>query len=364
MHLAIENFAGIPMRLVREERRRGHESRLITLLSPMQKYEEDIALRLPALNLPYIKQLRRLVRGSATPELLNKRHSGTVKIWKPAHFLDATLFRLRDALWMPHITKALEELGGLEAFDIIFADGGHDFTRFPKILAKTSVPIITTYYGSDMRTRGLITGVQDKAQHTFTFEHDHTLIFPQAEFLLYPYEAPEYAPLTAYRPPANNEAIRVGHAPTNRAGKGTGEILAALERLKAEFPLEIVLIEGLPHHEALQLKATCHCFIDQIGELGYGVNSIESLIMGVPTAVELMPDFEQFLEQYCGEKHPFYLCRKATLEEDLRAMLRDSSVWEMRGNQGKAWAEKHHSVRSVADVILQRATEIVRANVD
>lgn len=360
LHLAVENFAGIPMRLVQEERRRGHESRLITLLSPMQKYEEDIALRLPALNLPQMKQIRRLVRGSATAQLLNKRHTGAAKLWKPANIFDAVLFRLRDAVWLPKVRRVLDDLGGLESFDVIIADGGHDFTRFPRLLAETNLPIITMYYGSDMRTRGFIQGVQEKARHTFTFEYDHTLLFSNAEFLLYPYNAPDYAPSVQYRPPAMKEAIRIGHAPTNRAGKGTAEILAALERLEEEFPLEIVLIEGLPHHEALRLKATCHCFIDQIGELGYGVNSLESLAMGIPTAVELMPDFEQLLERYCGEKHPFYQCRKAYLDEDLRAMLKDISSWQLRGKEGQTWAEKHHSVKSVADVYLQKVMNCVQ----
>ena len=80
LHLAIENFAGIPMRLVQEERRRGHESRLMTLLSPMQKYEEDIALHLPALNLPQMKRLRRLVRGTPKAQMLNIRQIGRAHV--------------------------------------------------------------------------------------------------------------------------------------------------------------------------------------------------------------------------------------------------------------------------------------------
>jgi hypothetical protein len=360
LHLAVENFAGIPMRLVKEERRRGHESRLITLLSPMQKYEEDIALNLPALNTAWIPHLRRLVRGDNTPKKVNTRHVGEIKIWKPANALDATLFRLRDWYWQPAIHAALEQLGGLDSFDVIIADGGHDFTRFPRLLTETPVPIVTMYYGSDLRTRGIIADVQAKAHHTFTFEHDHTLLFPEAEFLFYPYEHPVYAPFTTYTPPHNGETIRIGHAPTHRAAKGTDRILAALETLKSEFPLEVVLIEGLSHREALAAKALCHLFIDTVGEIGYGLNSIESLMMGIPTAVEIMPDFAEFLQEQCGgEPHPFYNVRRASLEDDIREVIQQKEHWLERGKQGYGWALRYHDIRSVADAYLPKVESFV-----
>jgi hypothetical protein len=362
LHLAIENFAGIPMRLVREERRRGHESRLITLLTPMQKYEEDISLRLPALNLSQMKRLRSLVRGAPAQTPLNIRREGsTPRFWSPANALDAALFRLRDRWWLPRAQRTIRKLGGLEQFDLIIADGGHDFTRFPRLLLESSAPVFTIYYGSDMRVRGIIEPLERKALRTFTFEYDHTLLLPEARFLFYPYEEPDYAPTEqergAYRPPREGETIRVGHAPTNRAAKGTNEILAALESLRSEYPLEIVLIENLSHREALRLKATCHLFVDQIGELGYGVNSIESLVMGIPTATEILPDFHCFLCERCGEEPPFYQLTRARLQEDFRAIFADISRWQEKGAHGKRWAQQYHAVQGVVDEYLPKEGE-------
>ncbi len=360
LHLAIENFAGIPIRLVKEERRLGHDSRLITLLSPMQNYEEDIALRLPALNAPFVPLLRNIIRLGHTPNIINKRHEGTVKYWKPANALDAALFRLRDWYWQPSIHAALQQIGGLNSFDLIFADGGHDFTRFPQLLAETPVPIVSMYYGSDMRTRGIITGVQEKARATFTFEHDHTLLFPEAQFLFYPYEAPVYAPSRSYLPPQEGETLRIGHAPTNRAAKGTDLILSALESLRDEFPIEIILIEKLPHPQAMAAKARCHAFIDSIGEIGYGVNSIESLLMGIPTAVEIMPDFALFLQEQCaGEAHPFFNIRRANLREDIRAMLLARQNWSGVGEYGASWAARHHSLQGVVARYMQSVLAVI-----
>ena len=362
LHLAVENFAGIPMRLVREERRRGHESRLITLLTPMQKYEEDISLRLPALNLSQMKKIRSFVRGTPAEKALNIRHLDSApRLWSPANALDGLLFRLRDLWWLPRARRTLRELGGLDGFDLIIADGGHDFTRFPGLLLKRSAPLFTVYYGSDMRTRGIIEPIQRKAARSFTFEYDHTLLLPEARFLFYPYEEPDYADKetnkASYNPPRDGEKIRVGHAPTNRAAKGTDAILAALDALREEFPLELVLIENLPHNEALRLKATCHLFIDQIGELGYGVNSIESLFMGIPTAVEILPDFRRFLEKRCGEEPPFYHISRANLLEDFRAIFADMPRWSDKGAHGERWTRAHHNVQAVVDDYLPKEGE-------
>jgi hypothetical protein len=360
LHLAVENFAGIPIRLVQEERRLGHASRLITLLTPMQNYEEDIALNLPALNTPIVPLLRKLVRGKNTPTIVNTRHRGNVKYWQPANALDSALFTVRDWYWQPAIHAALADVGGLEQFDVIFADGGHDFTRFPRLLAETSVPVVAMYYGSDLRTRGIIAGVQEKARCTFTFEHDHTLLFPEAEFLFYPYEHPHYAPQMAYNAPADGETILVGHAPTNRMAKGTDRILAALETLRVEFPLELVLIERMPHKEALAAKARCHVFIDNVGEIGYGLNSIESLMMGIPTAVEIMPDFADFLHLRCaGEDHPFYNVRRASLESDLRHLFHNTADWFERGRRGQIWATKYHGLHNVVHTYIQHVQEVL-----
>lgn len=362
LHIAVENFAGIPMRLVNEERRRGHYSRLVTLLSPHQKYEEDIALNLPFLNSDYMRATKRFLRGKKNVSKSNvRRTAATAKIWKPANIIEYALFNIRDILWQPYINKVVKEIGNMEEYDIIIADGGHDLTRFPKILSKTKTPVAVFYYGSDLRSRGIIAGVQIKSIATFTFEHDHTLLFPEAEFLFYPYIPPEYSPRMEYKSPVNGTPIIIGHAPTNRAAKGSEAIIAALETLKRDYPIEILLIENLPHREALRQKASCHLFIDQIGELGYGLNSVESAWMGIPTCVEILPDFEEFLKNKCGEEIPFYNIRRSNLVDDMRRVLDERTYWPRRGSESAAWVQKRHSVESVAGTYLTRIERAVKS---
>ncbi|GAB1429231.1 hypothetical protein MASR2M18_00610 [Ignavibacteria bacterium] len=362
LHIAVENFAGIPMRLVQEERRRGHYSRLITLLSPHQKYEEDIALNLPFLNTGYMRYAKRFLRGKKNVSKSNVRCTdATAKIWKPANSIESALFNIRDIIWQPCINSALKEIGNIEEYDVIIADGGHDLTRFPKIISKTKTPAAVFYYGSDLRSRGIIAGVQSKSIATFTFEHDHTLLFPEAEFLFYPYIPPEYSLQVDYKLPAPDTPIIIGHAPTNRAAKGTDDILAALETLAHDYPIEILLIENVPHSEALRQKASCHLFIDQIGDLGYGLNSVESAWMSIPTCVEILPDFEEFLKNKCSRQIPFYNIRRSNLIEDMRRTLDERDCWPRRGSESATWVQKYHSVKNIADVYLARIEHIVNA---
>jgi hypothetical protein len=99
-------------------------------------------------------------------------------------------------------------------------------------------------------------------------------------------------------------------------------------------------------------------FIDNVGELGYGLNSIESMMMGIPTAVEIMPDFADFLQQRCaGEPHPFYNVRRASLESDMRNLLQDSNHWQERGERGRIWAERYHGLQNVVQKYVKRIQE-------
>ncbi len=359
LHLAVENYAGIPMRLVCEERQRGHHSRLITLYAPHQKYDEDISMHLPLINSNLMPLIKRLIRRKKNNPKTNNRHiANTPKIWQPSNVLEKLLFLARDKLWKKHISKALREIGNIEEYDVIIADGGHDFTRFPNILLNINTPLAICYYGSDLRNRGIISKLQNKSIATFTFEYDHIHLLPEAEFLFYPYCPSEYAPIISYKQPSNSSPIIVGHAPTHRAAKGTDDILSALELLKHEYPIEICLIEGVSHQKALIKKSQCHIFIDQIGELGYGLNSVESAWMGIPTCVELMPDFEQYLAEKCGEPHPFYNIRRSSLIDDLRRVFEEKSKWMEHGKRSMEWVMKYHSIKKVSDIYLGRLEEL------
>lgn len=347
LHFAVENYARVPANLVKAERKLGHESYLITLYHTFQSYgDEDICLDMPFVATGYINHLKRFLSPDAT-HITNLRRDPKegVPIWKPTNIFLDQLFKLRDRFWKKKIRKVLDTLK-IESFDIIFLDGGAGFLRNGEIIRELKGKgrkIVTCYCGSDLRTRGIIPAIENLADYRFTFEFDHVLYYPELKFMFFPFELVDFEKPT----PGTNQKIRVGHAPTNRLAKGTNEILYELKKLEKAYAIEIVLIENLPHQDALTLKTSCDIFVDTIGELGYGVNSLESLSMGIPTAVQILPDFEAVL----GE-HPFINISRNTIVDKLLPFIESEGLRRDRGVQGRKWVKEKHDPVKVSQTIL------------
>ncbi len=349
LHFSLENFARVPANLVRAERKLGHESYLMTLYpSAHQFHDEDMCLDLPFVAKAYINRLKiffNIHKRRVENDRLDSKRG--VPIWRPSNVLVKGLFFLRDKIWEPKIRNVLESIH-IHTFDLLFLDGGAGFLRSGRIvqeLKQRGMKIGVLYCGSDLRTRGIIPRIDRLADYRFTVEFDHTLLDPGLRFLFSPFELPQFSE------PGKKETdkVRIGHSPTNRAVKGTDIILEHLNRLKQDYPIEIVMIENLSHQEALRLKKSCDIFVDNIGQLGYGISSLEALAMGIPTAVELLPDFERVLGQ-----HPFINISKKTLSEKLIPFIQSKKLRKTWGEKGKKWVKNRHDSVRVAKTILKR----------
>lgn len=348
LHIAPENFASIPIRLVKAERNLGHDSRLITMMRSPQGYEEDICLELPLLRNSFFPTLRSIfssntVVGSAKRSIRH-RH-----FWKPSTLIHRAFHQFRDFMWEAKVKSTVELLGGLDSFDVIIADGGHDLFKINEYISTSQTPIFCIYFGSDFRTRGVFERIHSKSKANFTFEYDHTLIDPSFEFLYFPYDKPLEFSLSEEK----NEFI-ISHSPTNRKAKGTDRILEVLHLLSSEFTFRIDLIEGVSFEESLRRKAQSSLFIDQIGELGYGVSSLEALSLGVPTAVELLPDFEMHLG-----KHPFYVLHSNSLLEDIRKTIASIQNNEYKPLFGIQWVQDVHSTSKIVERYLATINDVL-----
>jgi glycosyltransferase involved in cell wall biosynthesis len=112
--------------------------------------------------------------------------------------------------------------------------------------------------------------------------------------------------------------------------------------LQNEFLLDFELIEGLPHDEALRRKSRCDIFIDQISELGYGINAIEALAMGICTCTGLEAGFA---EKY--PDHPFVEVNATNLREQLARLCRHRQERRRLRSYGREWVEQMHDSRRV-----------------
>ncbi len=84
-----------------------------------------------------------------------------------------------------------------------------------------------------------------------------------------------------------NKKLKILHAPTDKACKGSQYIIEALQILNIKYAgrAELILIENLPHCEALELYKQADLVIDQLLIGFYGGFTVEVMKMGKPVIV-------------------------------------------------------------------------------
>lgn len=342
LHVAPLNTSGVPITFVGAERDLGHDSRLITMAKDRRNYQEDICLQLPLLDFWGTRMMKRFVSHPSKLEVKNKRREvGKVPlVWRPNGAAEDWLVRLREFLWQPKLKPVFQQIGFWD-FDVYQFDGGLEFFRDGRTvseLKKRGKTVICCYLGSDLRTRGVIQAIDELSDLNITLELDHLELHPNIRHVFFPFEVDRVGSKLR----KTGTAIRVGHAPTNRLAKGSGQIIEAIQILKRETNIELDLIENVSYEESLRRKALCDIFVDQIGDLGYGLNSVESLAMGIPTCSCLVQGFE---DQY--PDHPFIVVDARSIVVKLRDLIFDKELRESYGSRGRTWIKKYHDSKAV-----------------
>jgi len=350
LHLSPQNYTGILTLFVKGHRYLGHESRLVTFYRAKNRYPEDICLNLPFVGpMEWLWKLKRFVRSGS----LRVPFTGTTEriFWSPSR-AESLLFPLRDLVWTPRIKKA-EKKYGLTDFHVYVLEGGMSFFRDGrdvKRLREMGAHIVSNYHGLDLRMRGAIRPVWEATELHTTCEFDLYRRYEELEYLFLPFDTsvmPQAAP--------TGNKVRICHAPRIRSVKGTEKILNAVENISKTLPVEMVLIEDMSHSEAVRLKATCHIAVDQIasGDMGYGVNSLESLSMGICTVTNLSGAYQEFIPD-----HPFALATPDSLEDVLRELVLDEDLRRKYAQAGPGWIERTHNWKTVAESMHERYKEL------
>jgi hypothetical protein len=137
-----------------------------------------------------------------------------------------------------------------------------------------------TYHGSIEAIRPRITfpeADERMASIVFGARPYHVARFG-AEWLPIPMPCKDYAKLAKGH--TRGAVYRVAHSPTRTEIKGTEAFRWAVDALKAEgVAIEAVLIQDMPHGEALRLKATCDATFDAFW-LGLQGSGLEGAAMG------------------------------------------------------------------------------------
>ncbi len=350
LHIAPLNTAGVPIALVKAERALGHDSRLVTLARDPRGYPEDLCLDLPLSDPVLAGMFKRALcprRSLAQDTALAKPGPRPLR-WRPAQPLAAALFRLRDKLQRPLVEQAIRR-DRLDEFDVYQLDGGHGFLKYDPFIPAWHArgkKVVCCYLGSDLRRRGVMPGIDEIADRSVTVEWDHLDLHSTIQHVFFPFDCSAF-PVRARE---NSGKLRIGHSPSSRAAKGSDAIIAAVRVLEKTHPVELVLIENLPHADALAVKATCDIGVDQIGDLGYGISALEWLAMGVPVATCVAANMRK-----AGIGHPFVEIDRDSIVPQLATLITDQALRQRLGAEGRAWLERTHDAQATVRRIHQLA---------
>ncbi|MFC2170668.1 hypothetical protein ACFLQJ_01670 [Calditrichota bacterium] len=330
-----------------EHRRRGNECRYVTLFPSAYGFKEDISLNLPLHpDKGFIVKTRRLhnklrfgTLGDDTP-LLEKP-----PFRPPYSPVEKIFFAWRDSLISARVEEAIKKYN-LDSFDIIHFDQGQGFFRDGRVVRRwhnDGKKLVAFYHGSDMRNRGIFRNIDELIQLRLTSEVDLMYLDDRLEYLFLPFDTSMFTPIKK----KNGGKLKIVHAARVRSFKGTDKIVEVVRKLEKRYPVELVLIENVPHDEAMRLKTQCDIAIDQIadtGGWGYGMSSVEYLSMGIPTCTSMVPEMEEFLPD-----HPFISVTEDTLESKLIELIESEDFRRGKSEYSRDWVVKYHDVKAAGD---------------
>ena len=216
--------------------------------------------------------------------------------------------------------------------------------QFP-VLRATRKKSVFHFLGSDIRGKTpaeLAYG--GRADARIVGSYDAIRWVPDAHVVPPGLDLREYEP----RPPSESPRPLVVHAPSNRAKKGTQQVIDACARL----PVELDLVEGVPHDQARERYARADIVVDQLNAGWHGVFALEAMALGKPVVSHLKPDVVERSEEAFGFRVPIVPATSVTLVEALGRLVESPALRRELGAAGRAYVEQVHDIDHVADRLL------------
>jgi hypothetical protein len=152
-------------------------------------------------------------------------------------------------------------------------------------------------------------------------------------------------------PPRTEGQLTILHAPSHRTSKGTAEVLAAVDEVRARgYDVRLDLVEGVPRDEALARCAAADIAIDQVKIGWYGGFAVEAMSLGKPVLCYIQDDTPG--DNPFGDALGLVRTSAATLTDDLIVLIEDRERRLTAGAAGRTFVERHHDPRVVAREVL------------
>ena len=155
-------------------------------------------------------------------------------------------------------------------------------------------------------------------------------------------------------PTEPGDVLRVAHAPSKRAVKGTQAVLDAVESLrKRGAPIELDLIEGVPNREARKRYAAADVVVDQLRVGWYGMFAIESMALAKPVVVYLDEQGAADTEEAFGLELPLVRADEQSVEDVLAGLVEVRAELPELGRRSRGYVERIHAHTAVAQRVLE-----------
>lgn len=213
------------------------------------------------------------------------------------------------------------------------------------------------HYGAyDSQRRQSIEKISRYVRHIWAVNPDLLHFLPADKSSFLPYSVSWEG--LHFSPPRLGSRLKIVHAPTNREAKGSGFVLAALERLRAKYPdsIEIVLVENVPHRQALEIYKDCDLVVDQVLVGWYGGLSVETMRMGKPVIARIALDDLRFIpaEMACDVRRTIINADPRTIYDVLERCVGDTAFLRERAQLSSEYAAKWHDPKYVAGLTKQK----------
>ena len=175
----------------------------------------------------------------------------------------------------------------------------------------------------------------------------HVAEWDQIQWLPIPMPVARYAALRRPQGTSRTARFRIAHSPTKREYKGTGVLLAVIDRLQRRgMPVDAVLIERQQIRDALAMKATCDAVFDSFW-LGIQGSGLEGAAMGLPV-IAGDPDVALLYKQHVGHVPYTYAQDELQLQRQIERLAMDADYRASEAERVMAYVAAYHDYAAVA----------------
>ncbi len=203
---------------------------------------------------------------------------------------------------------------------------------------------------SDVRKRERIARFARRADLIYALNPDLLHVLPSnARFLPYANIDPAQWAFVGVDTIATS-SLRVAHAPSHRAVKGTAAVIAACEAVRASgVDIELQLVENMTNAQAREHLARADVVVDQLHAGWYGGLAVEAMSLGKPVVAYLRTSDLGFIDPAMLRALPVIGADPGTLAGVLRdlATTRRQELGGI-GRAGRAFVERWHDPAVVA----------------